>query len=72
MANPQGKQQSGPTNINVYVHFDDLVRQVKAANQKLNLLVEHAGMGDKLAELTEQLRGPTENLKAAVDANQPE
>lgn len=51
----------------------EVLRQLKAANQKLNLLVENAGLSDQLKEiqLAEQLRGPTDTLKAAVDANQP-
>jgi len=52
----------------------EVLRQLKVANQKLNLLVEAAGVSDRLKEiqLAEQLRGPTEELDAAVKANQPQ
>ncbi len=51
----------------------EVLRQLKATNQKLNLLVEAAGVSDRLKEiqLAEQLQGPTDKLDAAVKANQP-
>lgn len=51
--------------------MDDVVWILYKLNKKLNILVEAAGMGDKLAALAQELRGPTERLKAAVEANQP-
>lgn len=39
-------------------------------NHKLNLLIEHEGLGDKLEALAETLHGPTEALRQAVEANQ--
>jgi hypothetical protein len=53
-------------------HFDLVFPLLVAINRKLNLLVENAGMSDKLAALAQELRGPTDALKAAVEANQPE
>ena len=51
----------------------EVLRQLKAANQKLNLLVEAAGLGDQWKEiqLTEQLGKATDQLDASVKANQP-
>ena len=52
-------------------HFNQMTQLLVAINKKLNLLVENAGMGDKLDALRQELHGPTETLKAAVEANQP-
>ena len=67
----QGKQQNQPP-LKVQLEIvatGDTLHQLNQINAKLNLLVDHAGLGDKLDELTEELRGPTDTLQAAVDAN---
>ena len=66
----QGKQNQPPLRVQLeIVATGDTLRQLNQINAKLNLLVDHAGLGDKLDALTEELRGPTDALQAAVDAN---
>ena len=66
----QGKQNQPPLRVQLeIVATGDTLRQLNQINAKLNLLVDHAGLGDKLDALTEELRGPTDTLQAAVDAN---
>jgi short-subunit dehydrogenase involved in D-alanine esterification of teichoic acids len=52
-------------------HFNQMFQLLVAIHKTLNLLVENAGLGDKLEALTLELRGPTDKLEAAVEANQP-
>lgn len=70
MANDKGKGKASPFLVQI-VTSSDVLHQLNAIDRKLNLLVEHAGLGDKLDALREELRGPTESLEAAVEANQP-
>jgi len=41
---------------------------MSAANKKLDLLAENAGLSGQLAKLNEELKGPTESLEAALKA----
>jgi len=53
------------------ITLDDLAWLLIRMNKKLNMLVVAQGMEDKLNALREQLAGPTEALRQAVEANQP-
>lgn len=61
---PAGKKKKGVT-------LDDLAWLLLIVDNKINMLIENAGLGDKLAALADELHGPTEALRAAVEANQP-
>jgi hypothetical protein len=63
MSQPQKKKKG--------VTLDDLFWLLLTINQKINMLAENAGLGDKLEALAQQLHAPTEALRAAVEANQP-
>lgn len=49
----------------------DLAWLLLRINKKLNLLVENAGLKDELEAMRLELKGSTEALAAAVQANQP-
>jgi len=53
------------------ITLEDLAWLLIRMNKKLNMLVIAQGMEDKLNTLREQLAGPTEALRQAVEANQP-
>jgi len=56
--------------LNIMDKLKGIEHQLTVIDKKVNLLVENAGMGDKLEALAQQLHGPTEALKAAVAAQQ--
>lgn len=67
-----GKNDKGSQRAELVKQYrGEVLRQLNAINHKLNMLIENAGMGDKLRALTEELRGPTDSLQDAVERNQP-
>lgn len=74
MANNKGGQPSqgkqAPFLVQI-VTSSDVLHQLNAIKQTLDLLVENAGMGEQLRALTQKLRVSNEQLEADVEANQP-